>query len=81
MRHGSTSPATRPDVRPGDSDLDLLVEVQPMAPTEWVGTYDGLLDDLQVVFDAKVDLDMRDAVTNRDVAAAIGRERRLLYAA
>ena len=73
--------ATRPDFRPGDSDLDLLVEFQPMAPTELVDAYYGLLDDLQVIFDAKVDLVMRDAVKNRYVAAAIDRERQLLYAA
>lgn len=73
--------ATRPDFRPGDSDLDLLVEFQPMAPTELVGAYYGLLDDLQVLFDAPIDLVMRDAVKNRYVAAAIDRERQLLYAA
>jgi len=73
--------ATRPHFRPGDSDLDLLVEFQPMAPTPLVDAYFGLLDELRAIFDAPVDLVMRDAVKNRYVAAAIDRERRLLYAA
>ena len=74
--------ATRPDFRPGDSDLDLLVDFQPMAPTELVDAYYGLLDDLRAIFDAPpIDLVMRDAVKNRYVAAAIDRERQLLYAA
>ena len=73
--------ATRPDFRPGDSDLDLLVDFQPMAPTELVDAYYGLLDDLRAIFDTPIDLVMQGAVKNRYVAAAIDRERQLLYAA
>ncbi len=72
--------ATRPDFQPGDSDLDLLVDFQPMAPTELVDAYYGLLDDLRAIFDAPIDLVMQGAVKNRYVAAAIDRERQLLYA-
>ena len=71
--------ATRPDFRPGDSDLDLLVDFQPMAPTELVDAYYGLLDDLRAIFDAPIDLVMRDAVKNRFVATGIERDRRRIY--
>jgi predicted nucleotidyltransferase len=73
--------ATRSDSRAGASDLDLLVDVQPMSPTALVDAYYGLLDHLRTIFRVPVDLVMRDAVKNRYVAAAIERERRLLYAA
>lgn len=73
--------ATRPDFRPGDSDLDFLVDFQPMTPTELVDAYYGLLDDLRAIFDTPIDLVMRGAVKNRYVADAIDRERQLLYAA
>ena len=73
--------ATRPDFRPGDGDLDLLVDFQPMTPTELVDAYYGLLDDLRAIFDTPIDLVMRDAAKNRYVAAAIDRKRVLLYTA
>ena len=71
--------ATRPDFRPGDSDLDLLVDFQPMTPTELVDANYGLLDDRREIFDAPIDLVMRGAVKNRYVWAAIDRERVPLF--
>lgn len=44
--------ATRPDPRPGDSDLDLLVEFQPMAPAELVHAGDAIADAV-----SKIDVD------------------------
>ena len=73
--------ASRSDFEPRSSDLDLLVEFQPMAPTELVDAYFGLQDDLRTLFVAPIDLVMRDAIKNRYVAAAIDHERRLLHAA
>ena len=73
--------ATRPDFRAGDSDLDLLVDFKAMPPTELVDAYYGLLEDLRAILGVPIDLVMRDAVKNRYVAAALERERRLLYAA
>lgn len=72
---------SRGDFEPGSSDLDLLVDFQPMTPTELVDAYFGLLDDLRALFGVPIDLVLRDAVKNRYVVAAIERERHLLYAA
>ncbi len=73
--------ALRDDFRPGDSDIDLLVEFGPMTPFELVDAYFDLLDELRAILDTPVDLVMADAVKNRYIAADIERTRRLLYAA
>ncbi len=71
----------RDDFRPGDSDIDLLVEFAPMHPHKLVDAYFGLLDELRSIFDAEIDLVMSDAVKNRYIAADIERTRQALYAA
>ena len=67
--------------RPGDSDVDLLVELGPMDTYARVDAYFGLLDDLRDILGAKVDLVMVDAVKNRYVAASIERTKQAIYAA
>lgn len=69
------------DFRPGESDIDLLVEFDPMTAFDLVDAYFDLLDELRMILDAPVDLVMADAVKNRYIAADIKRTRRLLYAA
>lgn len=73
--------ALRDDFRSGESDIDLLVEFDPMTAFELVDAYFDLLDELRMILDAPVDLVMADAVKNRYIAADIERTRRLLYAA
>jgi len=73
--------ALRDDFRPGDSDVDLLVEFEPMNPHDLVDAYFDLLNELRSILDAPVDLVMSDAVKNRYIAADIERTKQVLYAA
>ncbi|MBN1192680.1 MAG: nucleotidyltransferase domain-containing protein [Coriobacteriia bacterium] len=73
--------ALRDDFRPGDSDIDLLVEFETMTPHELVEAYFGLLDELRSVLEVPVDLVMSDAVKNRFITADIERTKQVLYAA
>jgi predicted nucleotidyltransferase len=73
--------ALRHDLRPGESDLDLLVEFAPMAPYARVDAYFGMLEELRAMLKLQIDLVMVGAVKNRYVARDIERTRQLLYAA
>lgn len=73
--------ALRADYRPDASDVDLLVELQPMAPEARVDAYFGLLEELRQIFGERVDLVMTGAVKNPWIAREIERTKRLLYAA
>lgn len=53
-----------PDYRPGESDIDLLVEFQPDAPEVLYKTYFSLLNELRQSLNARIDLVMADAITN-----------------
>ena len=74
------SSVLRDDFRPGESDIDLLVEFGPHEGYALVEAYFGLLDELRALL-GEVDLVMADAVTNRYIAREIERTRQLLYAA
>jgi hypothetical protein len=73
--------ALRDDFRPGESDLDLLVDFSSMNQHDLVDAYFGLLDELRAVLAVKVDLVMVGAVKNRFIAADIERTKQMLYAA
>ncbi len=73
--------ALREDFRPGESDVDLLVEFAMTEPRELADAYFGLLDDLRRLLGGTVDLVMADAVKNPYIAREIERTRQLLYAA
>jgi predicted nucleotidyltransferase len=73
--------ALRDDFRPGESDVDLLVEFTPMEPRELADAYFGLLDALRELLGGDVDLVMVEAVTNPYIAREIERTKQLLYAA
>jgi predicted nucleotidyltransferase len=86
VRHGVTrlevfGSSLREDFRPGESDVDLLVEFGPHEGYALVDAYFGLLDDLRSLLGTDVDLLMADAVRNRYVAREIERTKQLLYAA
>lgn len=73
--------ALRTDFRPGESDLDLLVEFGPMEPMARVNAYFGLLAELRGLLGGKIDLVMAGAIKNPYIAGEVARTRQQLYAA
>ena len=72
--------ALREDFRPGESDIDLLVEFSPMKPAELADAYFNLLEDLSSILNTRVDLVMSDAVKNPYIAADIDKTKQVFYA-
>jgi len=73
--------ALREDFRPGESDVDLLVEFKPMDPFAKADAYFDLLAELRTIVGVEVDLVMAGAVKNRYIARDIELTRQMLYAA
>jgi predicted nucleotidyltransferase len=73
--------ALRSDYRPGESDIDLLVEFQPLDPASLYKAYFALLNDLRVGLAPRVDLVMADAVRNPYIKQTIEASRQQIYAA
>ena len=73
--------ALRDDFRPGESDVDLLVEFRPMEPYARVDAYFGMLEELRALLGLEIDLVMAGAVKNPYIARDIDRTKRMLYAA
>ena len=73
--------ALRQDFKPGESDLDLLVDFGPMDPYDRVEAYFGLLEELRSLLQGSIDLVMVSAVKNPYIARDIERTKQLLYAA
>ncbi len=73
--------ALRDDFRPGESDVDLLVEFEPMDGYDRARAYFDMVEELEATLDTKVDLVMAGAVKNRYIRAEIERTKELLYAA
>ena len=73
--------ALREDFKPGESDLDLLVEFKPMESYARVEAYFGMRDELRALLKREVDLVMVGAVKNRYISREIERTKQLLYAA
>jgi len=71
----------RPDYRPGESDIDLLVEFLPMDASKLYRAYFDLLNDLRQGLASRVDLVMADAVRNPIVRQAIDASKLQIYAA
>jgi predicted nucleotidyltransferase len=63
------------------SDLDFLVEFQPLEQGQYADTYFGLLESLEELFQRPVDLLMVRAIKNPYFLQAINQSRELLYAA
>ncbi len=61
-------------------DYDFLVEFEPMPPLEHGRHYFALLEDLQQVLNAPVDLIETEAVRNPYFLQEVERERVLIYA-
>jgi predicted nucleotidyltransferase len=73
--------ALRNDFRPGESDVDLLVEFGPMEAYAKAEAYFDMLDALRSLLGMDVDLVMVGAVKNRYIARDIERTKQMLYAA
>jgi hypothetical protein len=71
----------RGDFRPGESDVDLLVEFAAREPYALAEAYFDMLDDLRELLGVEVDLVMVGAVKNRYIAQDIERTKQPLYAA
>ena len=71
----------RSDYRPGESDIDLLVEFQPLDPATLYKAYFALLNELRIGLASRVDLVMADAVRNPYVKQSIETSRQQIYAA
>jgi len=69
------------DFDPARSDIDLLVEFEPMDPVHHAKAYFGLLAALQDSFARKVDLIEIKAVANPYLLESIEKGRRQIYAA
>lgn len=69
----------RDDFDPTRSDLDLLVEFQPIESGALVQAYFGLERQLAVITGKPVDLVMADAVRNPYVRRDIEASKRLIY--
>ncbi len=69
------------DFRPGESDLDLLVEFVPMEPYARVEAYFGMKEELRALLNMEIDLVMVGAIKNPYIAHEIERTREELYAA
>lgn len=73
--------ALRDDFRPGESDVDLLVEFAPMDGYERAQAYFDMVEELEAALDTRVDLVMAGAVKNPYISAEIERTKQMLYAA
>ena len=73
--------ALRHDFDPSRSDLDLLVEFQPIEPGAMVQAYFGLEQQLVAITGKPVDLVMADAVRNPYVRRDIEASKQLIYEA
>lgn len=73
--------AVRGDFDSTSSDLDFIVEFEPMLPAEYAEAYFSLKEGLESVFDRPVDLVSSSSVVNPYFRDSIEASRRRLYAA
>jgi uncharacterized protein len=73
--------AARGDFDPETSDLDFLVEFEPMMPQEHADSFFGLLKDLETLFSRHIDLLEREPIQNPYLWQSIAQSRTSLYEA
>ncbi|MDP4013210.1 MAG: nucleotidyltransferase domain-containing protein [Candidatus Nanopelagicales bacterium] len=73
--------ATTDRYRPGDSDLDFLVEFEPLPVGAYADTYFGLLEALELLFGVPADLVVGSAIRNPFFRQSVDQTKALLYAA
>jgi len=69
------------DFDPERSDLDFLVEFEPLAPGTQADTYFGLRESLERLLGRRIDLVMASAIRNPYFRRAVESTKRVLYAA
>jgi len=67
--------------RPGSSDLDFLVEFEPLSPGEHYEAFFGLWEGLHALFRRKVDLVEAHVMRNPYFIRRVNESRKLVYAA
>ena len=67
--------------RPGESDLDFLVEFESLPPGEYADAYFGLRESLEALSGRAVDLIVPSAIRNPYFRQSVERTKMLLYAA
>jgi uncharacterized protein len=73
--------AARGDFEDARSDIDFLVEFQPLQPGAYVDAYFGLKEGLEQLFGRPVDLVSAGSIRNRFFRQSVERTKALLYAA
>ena len=73
--------ALRDDFHPERSDLDFLVEFEPLPAGAYAKTYFGLIEALERLFGRQVDLVVASAIKNPYFRESVERNKALLYAA
>lgn len=71
--------ATRDDFDPATSDLDFLVEFQPLDPIDHANHWFGLIEDIEALFERKVDVVESPAITNPYFRKIVDQTRVPLY--
>lgn len=66
---------------PAHSDLDFLVEFEPIPDGRYADAYFDVLEGLEVMFRRPVDLVVASAIRNRYFRESVDRTKTLLYAA
>ena len=64
-----------------NSDVDFLVEFQPLSPADRADAYFSLLAELQDLFQRDIDLVESEAITNPYFKQLVDAQRTVLYAA
>jgi len=73
--------ATTEPFRPKQSDLDFLVEFQPLPPGTYADNYFDFLEALDRLFGRPVDLVVATAIRNPYFRQSVEQTKTLLYAA
>ena len=67
--------------RPEESDLDFLVEFDPLPAGGYADAYFGLLESLETLYGRPVDLVVASAIKNPYFRQSVERTKTLVYAA
>jgi hypothetical protein len=73
--------AAKGQEKPGESDLDFLVEFDSPPPGGYANAYFGLLESLEELYGRPVDLVVASAIRNPFFLQSVEQTRTLLYAA
>ena len=86
LRHGVSrleifGSAAAGQFREGESDLDFVVDFLPVALASYADNYFGLLEGLETLFSAPVDLVVERAIRNPYFRQSVEETKSLIYAA